>query len=194
MEVYLSEQALKLVFALITGIKIAIIYHAFSLFSKIIPHGNVMIFIEDFIFGFIAVSSVFSYLTKYNSGQIRAYLIFGVIVGFILFCVTLGRFTNPLAKILKRILSIILYPFTLVFKLIFKFLKKILFFLKKDFIFLIKHCIIIKDYCTKQKEGGKKGGKNQIKKVKSVYKHNTCCRNRLPLLRLHKSRCKNQKR
>ena len=194
MEEYFSQQAIKLAFALLTGIKIAIIYHAFSLFSMIIPHKNAMIFIEDFIFGFIAVAYVFAFLTKHNSGQIRGYLLFGVIVGFSLFCITFGRLTKVIAKILRRILSVVFSPFLFVLKQFCKFFKKFLFFLKKDFIFSIKQCIIIKDYCTKQKEGGKSGGKSQVEKIESLYKHNTCCRNHLPFLRLHKSRCENKKR
>ena len=123
-----------------------------------------MIVSEDISFSFIALFICITFFSSFNYGQIRGFLVFGIIAGAIICNLTLGKIIIFASKIiindLKRILVVIFYPIYIFFKGICKFFKKIYKIFKKVFIFLIKRVIIIKDNFTKRKEGVKTGGKN----------------------------------
>ena len=113
-------------------------------------------FFEDILFSFISLFISIAFISVFNYGQIRGYLLFGLISGFIITHFTLG---NLFVIVLSKILNLIFAPFHY-------FFKKITLFLKYLFIFIKKRVIIIKEYFTKGKEGAKTGGKSFNKKNK----------------------------
>ncbi len=195
MELYLAQQAKIFLIAVVTGAVISLIYDVFRIIRIALPCNSATVVIEDILFCFIAMCISISFFAVNNSGQIRGYLIFGMVLGAVLCHMSAGSLIIKISKIIisiiKRILLFIATPFKFIFKVICKFSKKFILFLKKHFIFYIKQVIIIKDDFKLKRKGGKTGGKKRGKKNKFVCKNSFCNRYRLPALRTDKPSGKN---
>lgn len=172
MQQYISEQLKMFLFALMTGAIISIIYDIFRIIRLAFNNSTALIVAEDIIFSFIALSITVMYFSAFNFGQIRLYLLIGLLSGAIICHITIGHIIIATSKIIilifKRIFLIIFYPIKLIFKAICKFFKKIYKILKKDFIFFIKRVIIIKSKFIIKKGRRKTNGKSKIKKHKYI--------------------------
>lgn len=92
------------------------IYKTIRYFSK---PSKIITYIEDLLFWTIIATIFFFILIKINWGEIRGYIIFGFIIGVLIYvkifskfiyqiCIKVGRIVN---EFIKNSLSLILYPF-----------------------------------------------------------------------------------
>lgn len=144
-------------YAIIVGAGISAVFDLFRIIRIALSHKSVFVFIEDLLFCLMSLAGTIFFFTVYNDGVFRLYLIAGILLGFIIWHFTLGSLIIFQAKLIIRIFKVILrfvlLPFKLIFKLICKFLKKILLICKKLFIFCKKRVIILKSVClTRKKE------------------------------------------
>lgn len=122
--------------ALFSGAMITIVYDLLRIFRRVISHGNFWIGIEDFFFWIWTALWIFSVLYRENDGNLRMYTIFAMALGMLLYHKTLSEpLVNFVGRILKKIVSIIMYPL--------KMLKIYIIFFEKKLKKMI-HGIIIK--------------------------------------------------
>lgn len=184
MELYFSKQFIIFLYSLLTGSIINIVYDVFKIMRKTFKHGFLAVFIQDITFSFISLFISIAFISVFNYGQIRGYLIFGLVSGFVITHFTIG---NLIVIVLSRIFNLIFAPFRYIYN-------KFKLFLKKLFIFTEKRFIIIKEYFTKRKEGAKTGGKSFIKKNKHICKNSFRNRYRLPALCTNRPSGKNKRK
>ena len=97
----------------ITGAVITFIYDQIRIVRRVLPHGSVLVAIEDLLFWFFAAIVIFSLLYRMNAGTLRWFAVLGAAVGIFLY----GRLISalylklavkllaPIKVFLKRILT-----------------------------------------------------------------------------------------
>ena len=95
-------------YACILGIIMGIIYDVFRIIRLLVSWKDWQVFIQDIVYFFIVGISTFLFALAYNKGDVRAYLIVGEIIGWIIYYITIGeivyRFSEAIAKFIKKIL------------------------------------------------------------------------------------------
>lgn len=82
---FIFEDARLFMEALSCGVIIAIIYDAIRLFRWLVPHHNLFINIEDFIFWNFSGLYFFAVMFSTNDGVIRGFFLIGAIIGAYLY-------------------------------------------------------------------------------------------------------------
>ncbi len=141
----ISDQGINFILAVLNGAFLGVLYDGIRLFRRIIKHAPWVISIEDFCFW--AVGSVIIFIDIYNNnhGIIRGFLYAGVVIGLLLYYLTLSSFIieyvlkiyEVVKNILYKLFRIIVIPFNIILKPIVFLLKKANYFLKKIFKWLI---------------------------------------------------------
>jgi spore cortex biosynthesis protein YabQ len=140
METYLSKQAIAFLWAVVLGFGLGGYYDIFRIIRILRPKDRpTLVFIEDLLFALGAAFSTAFCLTLTNYGQVRAFLLVGEGLGFMIWRQTLGVLVAKIARFTARLLRILG-----------RFLRKILVFLKKPFLFL-KRCAIMYMYRLKER-------------------------------------------
>lgn len=171
MEVYISKQIAVMLYSLLLGAYLSLVFDVFRVIRIAIKHSNTVVLIEDIIYCAIALITGILFLSEYNDGGFRAYILIAATVGFFVCHCTLGKFIMIQAKLILRlvrlIMRLIFAPIRLILRLICKLFKKIRLFLKKPFIFLKKQVIILKSrLCA------------EYKKSRSVHKRGNIAKKR----------------
>ena len=97
--------------AVVYGAAITFVYDLIRIFRRIIAHGNFWIGVEDFFFWIWTSLWSFSVLYRENDGNRRMYTIGSMVLGMILYHQLISEiFVKISAKVLKRVLTILLYP------------------------------------------------------------------------------------
>ena len=130
MEDIISNQAYSFAICIICGVIIGIFFDIFRILRKSFKTPDLITYIEDLIFGLITGIFLVFILFVLNNGQLRFYIFFGLILGIILYLITISKLfikinvavIITIKKIISRILFIILYPF----KTLLKFIKSII--------------------------------------------------------------------
>ena len=103
--------------AILMGMVLAVVYDLLRIFRRIVPHGNVLIGIEDFFFWIWTAFWSFSVLYRENDGSLRMYTIIAMGIGMILYHQTLSNLLvkilgDRLGRILKKIMLSIIMKLT----------------------------------------------------------------------------------
>ncbi|MGN0464743.1 MAG: spore cortex biosynthesis protein YabQ [Lachnospiraceae bacterium] len=130
---FIYHQFFLLCLSFLLGIFIAFFYDIFRAFRKTIHHSIKLIAIEDLLFWIFCAFFIFFLLYYYNNGNIRSYVIFGIILGilFYIFICTpystaiLLRFFQFFSIIIKRILFFLYLPTKFFLKVLLNPLKKV---------------------------------------------------------------------
>lgn len=103
MNIAINVQTTSFVYICVLGILLGVVYDFFSVFRTIFKH-KVFTFFSDILFCAVSVCS-FAFLSlKYGYGMMRAYLFFGVVLGFVLYFLAFdGLIYNMTMKICKNI-------------------------------------------------------------------------------------------
>lgn len=112
-----NQAYLFLVFSL-TGIIIGIIFDFFRILRKSFKTSNIITYIEDIIFWILTGFIILYAIWFFNDGEIRTYIFLGIIMGVLVYMVTLS---SLIIKLFTKILTIIKQIFINIFK---KFLYK----------------------------------------------------------------------
>ena len=119
----MSESILKeadiLLKALATGAVLILVYDFLRIIRRLVPHGTVWIAIEDILFWVGSAVAVFAMLCQENDGYLRGFSIGGVVLGMILYSVTLSPLVvKESVFLLEKILYLLFRPLVCFFKLL----------------------------------------------------------------------------
>lgn len=123
-----NQAYLFLVFSL-TGVIIGILFDIFRVLRKSFKTSNLITYIEDILFWILTGFLILYNIWYFNDGEIRIFMFLGIIMGILIYILTLSNILiNLLVCIIdkiKKILKIILIPFKPVYKLCRKAILKI---------------------------------------------------------------------
>lgn len=121
-----TNQALLFLIFIINGIIIGLIFDFFRILRKSFKTHDGITYLEDILFwiitGFILLYSIFTF----NNGEIRLYMFLAVIMGGIIYMILFSniiiktnvKIINKLKSIVKKIFSILIFPFKQILKLV----------------------------------------------------------------------------
>ncbi len=102
----------------ITGIIIGIFFDIFRVLRKSFSTPDIITYIEDIIFWIFAGSFFIFILFKFNNGEIRSYVLIGLLFGIITYLLTISKYfikiNVSIIKVIKKILS---YPIKIICKI-----------------------------------------------------------------------------
>ena len=138
-EISNSSQLNSLLYSIAFGAIICIFYDILRATRFVFKFKNITIFLQDLFFFIFLAISIFSFLLVTTNGQLRGYIILGVVIGF-----SVCRLTISIAIVLVlKFFFIKILRFFDIIKIIFiKISKKPLFFCQKTY-FLFKKLLKI---------------------------------------------------
>lgn len=120
------SQLYSLFIFIIAGITIGVFFDIFRILRKSFKTPDVITYIEDIVFWIFTGLFFIFILFKYNNGELRSYILIGLIFGIIIYIITISKyFINISVNIINKIKKILEYPI----KLIYKILKSIYYFI-----------------------------------------------------------------
>lgn len=87
----IGQEAVFLGTSILLGAVLFVVYDVLRIFRRIVPHGNLWIGVEDFIYWLICTAAVFVMLYRENDGMVRGFAFGGIVVGMLLYYATLSR-------------------------------------------------------------------------------------------------------
>lgn len=98
---------LQLLFASLTvGICLMVVYDGLRVFRTLVPHGNFWTGIEDAVYWAASSITTFLLLFRQNDGILRWYAILGVLMGMLVYNLTVSRILLRLLKKVEKYLTI----------------------------------------------------------------------------------------
>ena len=149
----IASQLYLLLIFIISGIAIGIFFDIFRILRKTFKTSDFVTYIEDVIFWILTGIFFLVVLFKFNNGEIRNYVILGVIIGIITYMLTVSKYFIKISvKIINIIKKILTIPIRIILK-IFKPLSFIVINIRKSIYSYIKKikkiakkCYIKKDF------------------------------------------------
>ena len=114
------------------GMGLVFVYDLFRIFRRLVPHGNIWIGIEDVCYWIFCTIAVFLLLYQRNDGMMRAFSFLGIALGGAGYAFLFSRFVvkicvmvlGTILKFLRKVIGVVLSPFTKTGKKILAFLGK----------------------------------------------------------------------
>lgn len=131
-----NQTYLFIVFSL-TGVVIGILFDFFRILRRSFKTSNIITYVEDVLFWILTGVLILYNIWYFNNGEIRIYMFLGIIMGLLIYMLTLSNIIVSLfSKILKMLIRILEIPFktiisifhkiiTIIIKIFNKFTKKI---------------------------------------------------------------------
>lgn len=108
MSAAISMQAGFWLYAAALGAVLLFLYDLLRIFRRVVPHGAAAVGIEDFVYWLVSGCLIFAMLYRFNNGIIRWFAVFGMLVGMLLYHLTVSRaFVKYASRLLKYILQIL---------------------------------------------------------------------------------------
>jgi spore cortex biosynthesis protein YabQ len=122
----MSEQAQFFVLTVLLGAAVGIVYDCFRIIRLAFRHPDFLTQIEDLIYWLVSTLIIFYVILHRNNGEVRIYALLGVLLGMIIYFCTLSRLImkisvtiiNLVKKIIHFLITIVLFPFKLILKLL----------------------------------------------------------------------------
>lgn len=113
------SQLICLISFTFTGITIGILFDIFRILRKSFKTADWLTYIQDILFwliaGFIILFSIFAF----NNGEIRVYVFIGIVLGIVLYMLTLSKYIIKFSVIAVKFISkLISYPIKFIHKII----------------------------------------------------------------------------
>lgn len=117
-------QLYSLFIFIICGIIIGIFFDIFRILRRSFKTPDIITYIQDILFWIITGLFLLFTLFIFENGQIRSYNIIGLIIGFILYMLTVSKYIIKSSvsvilffkNIINKIFKIIIYPIKMIFK------------------------------------------------------------------------------
>ena len=129
-----NQAYLFLVFSL-TGIIIGILFDFFRILRRTFKTLNFITYLEDILFWILTGFLILYNIWYFNNGEIRIYMFLGIILGVLIYMLTLS---SLLIKIFSKILRLLINVLELPFKTIISVFRKLITAISKIFIKLPK--------------------------------------------------------
>lgn len=131
-----ADQTEIFLYALGFGFLLGVLYDVFRMFRLIISNSGRFVFFMDFLYFAVCTFLIFCFIMVTDSGRIRLYVAFGIILGWIVYYFSLGviimRIFNALIKALKQMFSALFKPFKRLGRMILQKTRKFAGFCKKN--------------------------------------------------------------
>ena len=125
-----NQAYLFLVFSL-TGVIIGILFDFFRILRRTIKTSNFITYIEDVVFWILTGFLILYNIWYFNNGEIRIYMFLGIILGVLIYMLTLS---SILIKIFSNLFRILINVLELPFKTIISVFRKLITAIEKIFI------------------------------------------------------------
>lgn len=131
----ITNQAYIFIIFIVVGIIIGILFDFFRVLRKSIKTKDFITYIEDILFCILTGVFLLYSIFKFNSGEIRIYMFAGIILGGLLYMLTISKYfikinvciLTKIVMIIQKILKILFIPLALLKKAIRKLGKPISF-------------------------------------------------------------------
>ena len=132
-----QDQAYLFIVFSLTGVVIGILFDFFRILRRSFKTSNIITYVEDVLFWILTGVLILYNIWYFNNGEIRIYMFLGIIMGLLIYMLTLSNIIVSLfSKILKMLIRILEIPFktiisifhkiiTIIIKIFNKFKKKI---------------------------------------------------------------------
>ena len=117
-----NQAYLFLVFSL-TGVIIGILFDFFRILRRIIKTSNFITYVEDILFWILTGFLILYNIWYFNNGEIRIYMFLGIILGVLIYMLTLS---SILIKIFSNLFRILINVLELPFKTIISVFRKLI--------------------------------------------------------------------
>lgn len=126
MNEFIYHQFFLLFLSFLLGIFLAFFYDIFRALRKTIHHSERLVAIEDFFFWIICSLFIFFLLYYYNDGNIRSYVVWGIILGILFYILVCTSYAMRFLLVFFRIFTVIMRKFLFFLYLPLKFFLKVL--------------------------------------------------------------------
>lgn len=128
MEDLAQSQAYVFVIYILSGILIGILFDIFRVFRKSFKTPDIVTYIQDVLFWAITGIFLLYIIFKFNNGELRAYIFFGLMLGIIFYILLFSKhfikinvvIVNFIKSIFIKIIKIIMIPTLWIKKILFK--------------------------------------------------------------------------
>ena len=132
-----QDQAYLFIVFSLTGVVIGILFDFFRILRRSFKTSNIITYVEDVLFWILTGVLILYNIWYFNNGEIRIYMFLGIIMGLLIYMLTLSNIIVSLfSKILKMLIRILEIRFktiisifhkiiTIIIKIFNKFTKKI---------------------------------------------------------------------
>ena len=134
------NQVYLFVLFILNGMIIGLLFDIFRILRKSFKTKDFIIYFEDILFWILAGISIIFFMYKFSDGNLRLFMLLGLIIGEIIYLISFSRIIINVSmiiinNILKQIINFITLPIKLMINTIFK----AVYFLKsKTKLFIIK--------------------------------------------------------
>lgn len=135
----MNYQAKLFILMIIIGFSSGFFYDVLRIIRRTVKHNNIIMNIEDILYWAGVTFAVFYIMLIKNNGEVRFYVIIGILIGMILYFLTISTYVlkvsmtviNFFKKVIAAILKILLFPFKILLKILKPPMKWILSIFKK---------------------------------------------------------------
>jgi spore cortex biosynthesis protein YabQ len=119
-----NSQAHVFLFSVAGGAVIAFVYDIFRIYRKTVKTVNTLTYLQDMLFWILVAVIMFVMVYISNEGELRGYILFGAVLGAILYLLLFSSFImrvtifiiKIITKTVRLIVSAIIFPFKLIIK------------------------------------------------------------------------------
>ena len=116
-----NQAYLFIVFSL-TGVIIGLLFDFFRILRRSFKTSNIITYFEDVLFWILTGVLILYNIWYFNNGEIRIYMFLGIIMGVLIYMLTLSNIIiSLLSKILILIVKVLELPFKTLFSIFHKF-------------------------------------------------------------------------
>lgn len=127
----MDNQAYLFMIFVINGVLIGFLFDVFRILRKSFKTKDIITYIEDISFWILTGLLTLYFIFYYNNGEIRFYIFLGIILGILIYILTISKYIikfsvtviNFIKNIINKVIQVIFYPL----KLVINFLRKLLF-------------------------------------------------------------------
>ncbi len=124
----MNNQAYLFVMFILNGILIGVLFDVFRILRKSFKTSDFITYIEDIAFWLLAGAITLYFIFYFNSGEIRLYILIGIILGILIYILTISKyiikFSVTVITFFKSIISKVIRYHKLSNKINTKHLKK----------------------------------------------------------------------
>lgn len=119
MDNIILSQLYSLLIFTITGIIIGVFFDIFRILRRSFKTPDIITYIEDILFWIFTGIFFIMVLFKFNNGEIRSYVLLGLIFGIIIYMLFISKYFIKInIKIIEIIKKILSYPIKIILKII----------------------------------------------------------------------------
>ena len=125
MNVTIYHQLYSLFIFSLIGIFIGLLFDVFRILRKSFRTPDIVTIIEDIIFWILVGGILLFSVFKFNNGELRSYIFIGLILGIIVYILTISRYIIKISvKILMTLKNIFSFPLKKIYQIYQNFTKK----------------------------------------------------------------------